>query len=220
MEPNFSLETNALRYIYTEKLVVFQDARDSLLREIDFTEPEDIEVLNNPSQKPVEATVVKPETEKVVQAETVAQVEPVQPLVENPKVVAPSVAQSLVIHGSNKRNILVLLPGLKTELTTEERDFLLKIMASKQLKGNDIGFVFENENRGITTKTQLLANKPQLVIAFGVKYNFLAFLPSRSYSLIAEDSVLYLKSDSLMKLTTDSSLKKQLWSQLQPLVLA
>jgi hypothetical protein len=220
MEPNFSLETNALRYIYTEKLVVFQDARDSLLREIDFTEPEDIEVLNNPSQKPVEATVVKPETEKVVQAETVAQVEPVQPLVENPKVVAPSVAQSLVIHGSNKRNILVLLPGLKTELTTEERDFLLKIMASKQLKGNDIGFVFENENKGITTKTQLLANKPQLVIAFGVKYNFLAFLPSRSYSLIAEDSVLYLKSDSLMKLTTDSSLKKQLWSQLQPLVLA
>jgi hypothetical protein len=220
MEPNFSLETNALRYIYTEKLVVFQDARDSLLREIDFTEPEDIEVLNNPSQKPVEATVVKPETEKVVQAETVAQVEPVQPPVENPKVVAPSVAQSLVIHGSNKRNILVLLPGLKTELTTEERDFLLKIMASKQLKGNDIGFVFENENRGITTKTQLLANKPQLVIAFGVKYNFLAFLPSRSYSLIAEDSVLYLKSDSLMKLTTDSSLKKQLWSQLQPLVLA
>lgn len=220
MEPNFSLETNALRYIYTEKLVVFQDARDSLLREIDFTEPEDIEVLNNPSQKPVEATVVKPETEKVVQAETVAQVEPVQPLVENPKVVAPSVEQNLVIHGSNKRNILVLLPGLKTELTTEERDFLLKIMASKQLKGNDIGFVFENENRGITTKTQLLANKPQLVIAFGVKYNFLAFLPSRSYSLIAEDSVLYLKSDSLMKLTTDSSLKKQLWSQLQPLVLA
>ena len=220
MEPNFSLETNALRYIYTEKLVVFQDARDSLLREIDFTEPEDIEVLNNPSQKPVEATVVKPETEKVVQAETVAQVEPVQPLVENPKVVAPSVEQNLVIHGSNKRNILVLLPGLKTELSTEERDFLLKIMASKQLKGNDIGFVFENENRGITTKTQLLANKPQLVIAFGVKYNFLAFLPSRSYSLITEDSVLYLKSDSLMKLTTDSSLKKQLWSQLQPLVLA
>ncbi len=220
MEPNFSLETNALRYIYTEKLVVFQDARDSLLREIDFTEPEDIEVLNNPSQKPVEATVVKPETEKVVQVETSAQVEPVQPPVENPKVVAPSVAQNLVIHGSNKRNILVLLPGLKTELTTEERDFLLKIMASKQLKGNDIGFVFENENRGITTKTQLLANKPQLVIAFGVKYNFLAFLPSRSYSLIAEDSVLYLKSDSLMKLTTDSSLKKQLWSQLQPLVLA
>ncbi|MFY8034621.1 MAG: hypothetical protein ACOVMN_08880 [Flexibacteraceae bacterium] len=220
MEPNFSLETNALRYIYTEKLVVFQDARDSLLREIDFTEPEDIKLPTIQPQKPVEATVVKPEIEKVVQVETSAQGEPVQPPVENPKVVAPSVAQNLVIHGSNKRNILVLLPGLKTELTTEERDFLLKIMASKQLKGNDIGFVFENENRGITTKNQLLGTKPQLIIAFGVKYNFLAFLPSRSYSLIAEDSVLYLKSDSLLKLTTDSSLKKQLWSQLQPLVLA
>jgi hypothetical protein len=220
MEPNLSLETNALRYIYTEKLVVFQDARDSLLREIDFSEPEDTEVQAIPPQKTVEITVVEPEIEKVIHVEVTPKGEPAQPAVETPIVVASSAMQSLVIQGSNKRNILVLLPGLKTELTTEERDFLLKIMASKQLKGNDIGFVFENENRGITTKTHLLATKPQLVIAFGVKYNFLAFLPSRSYSLIAEDSVLYLKSDSLLKLTTDSSLKKQLWSQLQPLVLA
>jgi hypothetical protein len=220
MEPNFSLETNALRYIYTEKLVVFQDARDSLLREISFTEPEEIESLVEPTQKSEEAKVEPHEAPMVAEVKATPSIEQAQTSVEKPKVTTPEVAQSLVIHGSNKRNILVLLPGLKTELATEERDFLLKIMASKQLKGNDIGFVFENENGGISIKAELLASKPQLVIAFGVKHNFLAFLPSRSYSLIAEDSVLYLKSDSLMKLTTDSSRKKQLWSQLQPLVLS
>ena len=143
MEPNFSLETNALRYIYTEKLVVFQDARDSLLREISFTEPEEKELLVEPTQKSVEATVVLPEAPMVAEVKAIPSIEPAQTSVEKPKVTVPEVAQSLVIHGSNNRNILVLLPGLKTELATEERDFLLKIMASKQLKGNDIGFVFE-----------------------------------------------------------------------------
>jgi hypothetical protein len=221
MEPNQSLETGALRFIYTENLVVFQDSRDSLLRVI-----EDIdESLPSPSVSIAEPIVSNnniAEPEKLVvpnideKEEIIPIKEEVGPVVSKPKVEKIR----LIIHGNNKRNILVLLPGLKNELTVEERDFLLKILAAKQLKGNDIGFVFEGENGTIINKSDLLLEAPQLVIAFGVKKNLMALMPSIPYSLIAEDSVLYLKSDTLLKLPADSNLKKQLRSQLQPRVLA
>jgi len=220
MEPNFTLETSALRFIYTEQLVVFQDERDTLLRDFEVeTEVSSTTQISEPT--PPAAPIISDQI-LVVEAQ---QSEPTptkvgELIVENiPVTKEAEQKQSLVVLGKNERNILVLLPGTRTDLKPEERDFLLKILAAKQLKGNDIGFVFEMENNSISSKAALLASKPQLVIAFGVKHNLLALMPATPYSLITENNILYLKSDALLKLTIDASLKKQLWSQLQPLML-
>jgi hypothetical protein len=220
MEPNFTLETSALRFIYTEQLVVFQDERDTLLRDFEVeTEVSSTTQISEPT--PPEAPII---SDQILVVET-PQSEPTptkveELIVENiPVTKEAEQKQGLVVLGKNERNILVLLPGTRTDLKPEERDFLLKILAAKQLKGNDIGFVFEMENNSISSKAALLASKPQLVIAFGVKHNLLALMPATPYSLITENNILYLKSDALLKLTIDASLKKQLWSQLQPLML-
>jgi hypothetical protein len=220
MEPNFTLETSALRFIYTEQLVVFQDERDTLLRDFEVeTEVSSTTQISEPT--PPEAPII---SDQILVVET-PQSEPTptkveELIVENiPVTKEAEQKQNLVVLGKNERNILVLLPGTRTDLKPEERDFLLKILAAKQLKGNDIGFVFEMENNSISSKAALLASKPQLVIAFGVKHNLLALMPATPYSLITENNILYLKSDALLKLTIDASLKKQLWSQLQPLML-
>jgi hypothetical protein len=222
MDPNFALETNALRYIYTEKLVVFQDSRDTLLRDFDYEADADsapTPVAQLPAPEPIlevpNAVVISDEKEETLTKPTETVSEPIAPI----KVLAPQLNQNLVVLGSNNRNILVLLPGSRNDLKVEEREFLLKILAAKQLKGNDIGFVFEMENSGIVSKAALLASKPQLVIAFGLKQNLLTLMPAMPYSLIAEENILFLKSDALLKLTIDTNLKKQLWSQLHPLVL-
>jgi len=222
MDPNFALETNALRFIYTEKLVVFQDSRDTLLRDFDYEADAD----SSPAavaQLPAPEAILEVPTSVVISEEKedtlIKPVEMVPEPIASIKPSEPKISQNLVVLGSNNRNILVLLPGSRNDLKVEEREFLLKILAAKQLKGNDIGFVFEMENSGIVSKAALLASKPQLVIAFGLKHNLLTLMPAMPYSLIAEENILFLKSDALLKLTIDTNLKKQLWSQLHPLVL-
>jgi len=202
MQP--ALDPSALQYIYTEQLVVFQDERDFLLREAEFENTPVLEVGDFET---------KPQQE--VKVEEV-------PIVVHPTMPAPELPSktSLITHGQNKRAILILLPGNKTDLKPEERDFLLKILAAKSLKGADVCFAFEAENQQITKFQELLIVKPQLIIGFGVAGNLNALLPTTKYSLITKSDILLLNSDSLFKLANDGSLKKSLWSQLQPLVLA
>lgn len=221
MEPNFTLETSALRFIYTEQLVVFQDERDTLLRDVEQETDEVSAFIQISEPIPTVASIASdPILVVSVQPTEPAKLMPDVLVVENiPVKKEAEQKQNLLVLGKNERNILVLLPGTRTDLKPEERDFLLKILAAKQLKGNDIGFVFEMENSSISSKAALLASNTQLVIAFGVKHNLLALMPATPYNLITENNILYLKSDALLKLTIDSSLKKQLWSQLQPLML-
>jgi len=202
MQP--ALDPSALQYIYTEQLVVFQDERDFLLREAEF---------ENTSVLEVGDFETKPQEE--VKVEEV-------PIVVHPTMPSPELPSktSLITHGQNKRAILILLPGNKTDLKPEERDFLLKILAAKSLKGSDVCFAFEAENQQITKFQELLIVKPQLIIGFGVAGNLNALLPTTKYNLITKSDILLLNSDSLFKLANDGSLKKSLWSQLQPLVLA
>ena len=122
---------------------------------------------------------------------------------------APEVQDKPVFSGSNKKNILVLVPS---EPAPEERTLLENILGAANLVPDDIALVNWGEYQRPDLPHLL---KSHVVISFGLEKD--PWCEAGLYEITAAGGLTHLRAHALTDLQADKQRKRLLWNALREL---